>query len=585
MMNSRLETATKKKLQKYKDLLSNKGDLKSFWNIVVITACDDEQKSIYEQQLELKKARNELPRIRYLVYSDPCGAKIGCGGATMHVIEQLEQSVPKSELEQAKVLLVHAGGFSQRLPNLSVLGKIFMALPCGDPIMDMFDALLVMYIDLPERMNPGVFLAASDVIFLYDGTGEWDFTAPGFTAIAHPAPVDIGTTHGVFLLDDSQSVWDKFQQDPSSPAHMGTVRRFLHKYTAEKLKNSGAVIPGTDQVYVDLAYYFDFKSAWKFSKFYSDNKPLTCEIDSFGDFLQALGPDATKDYCKNTANVTTVTNDLIEMREKVFDLLKETPFRVVIFNEAQFNHLGTGKEYIYHLCLNKTLMKSFEFKTEVMVKEEHAGASGDHITRELSCCVIMLSVIQSRESLSIGKDSVIEYCILGERVNIGSNCIISNLHVPACSEIPDNSFLHTVAVEIGGKTQYTTLVFGVGDNVKAKKPAGQTDSLNFCGVSMGTAISQLGYTHMVWNSEHNESCNLWTAKLFPVFATRKQSSLFAVNVIRKVKGLSPTSEEALPEVQTYLSASEIMKAKSVNALLMYHSELRKVIRPTDTQAK
>ena len=30
----------------------------------------------------------------------------------------------------------------------------------------------------------------------------------------------------------------------------------------------------------------------------------------------------------------------------------------------------------------------------------------------------------------------------------------------ACSEIPDNSFLHTVAVEIGGKTQYTTLVFG-----------------------------------------------------------------------------------------------------------------------------
>ena len=40
---------------------------RSFWNIVVITACDDEQKSIYEQQLELKKARNELPRIRYWV--------------------------------------------------------------------------------------------------------------------------------------------------------------------------------------------------------------------------------------------------------------------------------------------------------------------------------------------------------------------------------------------------------------------------------------------------------------------------------------------------------------------------------------
>ena len=31
----------------------------------------------------------------------------------------------------AKVMLIHAGGYSQRLPNLSVLGKIFLTLPCG----------------------------------------------------------------------------------------------------------------------------------------------------------------------------------------------------------------------------------------------------------------------------------------------------------------------------------------------------------------------------------------------------------------------------------------------------------------------
>lgn len=34
---------------------------RSFWNIVVITACDEEQKTIYEQQLKLKESRNELP--------------------------------------------------------------------------------------------------------------------------------------------------------------------------------------------------------------------------------------------------------------------------------------------------------------------------------------------------------------------------------------------------------------------------------------------------------------------------------------------------------------------------------------------
>ena len=31
----------------------------------------------------------------------------------------------------AKVMLIHAGGYSQRLPHVSVLGKVFMALPCG----------------------------------------------------------------------------------------------------------------------------------------------------------------------------------------------------------------------------------------------------------------------------------------------------------------------------------------------------------------------------------------------------------------------------------------------------------------------
>lgn len=86
---------------------------------------------------------------RYLVFSDPPGAKIGNGGATLHVFEQLEKVVGWEELKKgdknqfntrgiainteyaARVLLLHAGGYSQRLPSVSVVGKIFMGLPCG----------------------------------------------------------------------------------------------------------------------------------------------------------------------------------------------------------------------------------------------------------------------------------------------------------------------------------------------------------------------------------------------------------------------------------------------------------------------
>ena len=30
-----------------------------------------------------------------------------------------------------KVLIIHAGGFSQRFPSQSVLGKVFLTLPCS----------------------------------------------------------------------------------------------------------------------------------------------------------------------------------------------------------------------------------------------------------------------------------------------------------------------------------------------------------------------------------------------------------------------------------------------------------------------
>lgn len=42
--------------------------------------------------------------------------------------------------------------------------------------------------------------------------GEWDFKGPGFTAIAHPAPVDLAKNHGVFVLEDMMSPWKSYKK-------------------------------------------------------------------------------------------------------------------------------------------------------------------------------------------------------------------------------------------------------------------------------------------------------------------------------------------------------------------------------------
>ena len=41
-------------------------------------------------------------------------------------------------------------------------------------------------------------------------------------------------------------------------------------------------------------------------QFYSEHKPLTCEIDAYGDFLQALGPDATDEVIITLFSIHTM---------------------------------------------------------------------------------------------------------------------------------------------------------------------------------------------------------------------------------------------------------------------------------------
>ena len=91
--------------------------------------------------------------------------------AYIRIIQLCKLAIYVCFFAAAKILLLHAGGYSQRLPHVSVIGKIFMALPFGNPMYRMLEMLLIMYIDFPAKMNPGVFVTASDIMFLFDTKG------------------------------------------------------------------------------------------------------------------------------------------------------------------------------------------------------------------------------------------------------------------------------------------------------------------------------------------------------------------------------------------------------------------------------
>ena len=66
-----------------------------------------------------------------MVYDDISFNCLGNGGSTMHAMHVLEQKYGWKVLQRKRILLIHAGGYSQRTPTTSCLGKIATSIPKG----------------------------------------------------------------------------------------------------------------------------------------------------------------------------------------------------------------------------------------------------------------------------------------------------------------------------------------------------------------------------------------------------------------------------------------------------------------------
>ncbi|XP_076736899.1 fucose-1-phosphate guanylyltransferase isoform X1 [Maylandia zebra] len=535
-----------------------------FWDVVVVTAVDGSQRKAYELQISEKVDRKELPvGVHYKVFSDPPGPKIGNGGSTLHALQQLNDIYGKS-LGRLRVILIHAGGFSQRLPSASALGKIFMAVPLGDPIFQMLELKLAMYVDFPSQMKPGVLVTCADDIELYSIAEEESvkFDKPGFTALAHPSLLSVGTTHGVFVLDP---------QEKSSYSEMenASCLHFLHKPSIDKMRGSGAVckqqsglFTDSEFIYTDSTYYVDFDTAKSLLNVLTELGPLSCEIDAYGDFLQALGSKATIEYTNNTANVTKEESSLVEIRQKIFHLLKGTPLNVILLNNSKFYHIGTTSEYLFHLTEHTALRDELGLLSSafsVPVNENPEGSSG---------CCIMYSVLNA--SCSVGAGSVVEYSRLGAGVSVGKGSIISSCWVSPGLSVPDEAFMHSLCVNHHDQTSFVTVFFGINDNLKytVGTPA-YMEELKFFGFTLEKCLSMWGMEKEVLRFSGDASnCNLWNACLFPVCSDQQSSFLTSLNMLQAIQSASTSP---LPKDTKLMSMQECLQSKNLEEML----ELRK----------
>src|SRR5262245_24522176 len=98
------------------------------WDYLVLTASNDHQAAAYEKQLQLRRQIGLLAHVRTaLVVADRAGKRIGSGGSTVECLRLLLER--EGGLRGRRILIVHAGGDSRRLPAYSPCGKIFVPVP------------------------------------------------------------------------------------------------------------------------------------------------------------------------------------------------------------------------------------------------------------------------------------------------------------------------------------------------------------------------------------------------------------------------------------------------------------------------
>ena len=327
-------------------------------------------------------------------------------------------------------------------------------------------------------------------------------------------------------------------------------------------------------VYTDSSFYMDFGIAEKLASFYEQEGGLSCEICSFGDFLQAMGPQNTSEYIHDTKNVKDVTDSLLTTRLKIFNLLHGRQLNVLVLDASKFYHFGTLGEYMYHMCENHFLSACLDFQT--IVFSIVGDTNTDEPSRKLSKInqndnpvegCVMHSILTGGSR--VGTKSIVEYCKFTAPITVGKNCVLSNLEYSLnqiqSMKIPAGTFIHTVPIKIDEHVRYVTVFFSVHDDVKKKIDREESHSLTFTDTTVGKAANALNLNCEDLFDKAMSKVNLWNMRLFPVMTSASMSLVSAVEALACIQGETGVSANYCD--YQFMSMDDLLKYKCIDTMI------------------
>ncbi len=406
-----------------------------------------------------------------LVVADPEGKRIGSGGATLHVLRQQATACGPGR----RVLVIHAGGDSRRLPWASVLGKAFIPVPfLADPdhgTPTLLEHCMAAAAGLPAQLPRGGMVCLSgDVLPLVDPQ-DLRLAADGVTVVAAPAPLATALRHGIIVARD------------------GDVVELLQKPSAAALAAAGGLLPG-GQALIDTGIWSVAGSA------FAGLCALATHADDPVAELLRMGVECS--LYEDIAAAWVVGRGAWLAERPLGARLAAAavgtpPLRACVCPGLRFLHFGTGTEVADHLGRSWEGAMAHRILTD-------AGQGADPEAIVLHCACDPQAVI--------GAGSLVYRSRLGAGVRVGQRSVLVGADLSVATiDLGDHRALWQVAV---AGTGWATALAGVDDNPKEAWPEGR-----FLNRRAGAWMDEHGVlAEDLWPAGAvNDG---WNARLFPI---------------------------------------------------------------------
>ena len=485
------------------------------WDYIILTASNERQAEGFRAQLAYREQLGMLPAgTCFEVIPDPEGKRVGSGGATLGVLRYLAEQTGKADFSGLRVLVIHSGGDSKRVPQYSALGKLFSPVPHELPngnVSTLFDEFMIAMAGVPARIREGMLLLSGDVLLLFNPL-QIDYSGRGAAAISFKEDVKTGKDHGVFLRGED-----------------GNVARFLHKQTEETLRAQGAV---NEHNCVDIdtgAVIFSPEILQSLYSLISDEGQLKKEkydryvndrvrLSLYGDFLYPLAEDSSiSDFYKEKPE-GVYSEELKQARARVWEALRPFRMKLLRLAPARFIHFGTTREIM-------------ELMTEKIDEYRYLGWSSCVNSSIAPGKAAGYSSALSNRAVC-GKDCYLEVSYVHHGAVLGDRVLLS--HVDIQNEtIPSDVVLHGLKLKDG---RFVVRIFGIEDNPKGTL---EEESV-FLGQPLREFLENNGILpEEIWDGREH---SIWRARLYPVCGTIYEAVKAALNLYDLVQGKGNLSE-------------------------------------------